>query len=191
VHKDAAVSHSPYELWHRDRVTADYFWDNGTIFFTYLLTYLSSLLSGVVAFQMTFRDPYLSCWFGIKKSIQPVKKLMRYWCGYLEWVANDLHVFQLMPLPHLASLKPRMVYLCAAGFPGCPAKAVIKQVLLLFCDPYSSFKNMLISGVSWKQFEVADIWCDYYCCFKLQFKLGRFFVVPVYYWLYFKKFLLP
>jgi len=58
-------------------------------------------------------------------------------------------VFQLMPLPHLASLKLRMVYLlCAAGFPGCPGKAVIKQVLLLFCDPYPSFKNMLISGVS-------------------------------------------
>jgi len=50
-----------------------------------------------------------------------VSKLLEWWgtdvviC--LEWGANDLHMFQLMPLPPHQLLKSRMVYLSGAGLP--------------------------------------------------------------------------
>jgi len=42
------------------------------------------------------------CWLGIKKSIWPVKKWVMGtgMISGLEYGANDLHMVQLMPLPH-------------------------------------------------------------------------------------------
>jgi len=61
---------------------------------------------------------------------------------YLEWGANDLHIFQLMPLPPhrllLIKIQNGLIFLVLI-YPGFPGKEAVKWVPVCFSDHVNLF----------------------------------------------------